>query len=167
MLNNKIKFYFIDWNLKHGSRISPMQTRGWKPKSKPLVQWPIGSIKFNHMIATCSGSLNSLSPQLPRYFWNMMGSSTTLHVCNICGCRREWIQGGVYIKCRCHTVHLFLFFSCVCPDHIYWQNITILPFRTLDWYWGNGVGWPNTILYFVRFVILHFQPRAAKQLILH
>ena len=95
MLNNKIKFYFIDWNLKHGSRIYPMQTRGWKPKSKPLVQWPIGSIKFNHMIATCSGSLNSLSPQLPRYFWNMMGSSTTLHVCNIHSFMREW---EVYIS---------------------------------------------------------------------
>ena len=47
------------------------------------------------------------------------------------------------------------FFSYTCPDHIYWQNITVLLLGAFDWYWDEATDWSNTILHFVRFVIVY------------
>jgi len=49
---------------------------------------------------------------------------------------------------------LSLFSSCVCPNHIQWQNFTVLQFRILDPFWDGGspAYWSNSILYLDRSV---------------
>ena len=49
---------------------------------------------------------------------------------------------------------LSLFSSCVCPNHIHWQNITVLQVRILDLFEMEEaqLTWPNRILYLGRSV---------------
>ena len=78
--------------------------------------------------------------------------------------------------CTCRYLYLYTakwhnsfihFFSCICPDSVYRQNITLLSLGTFSWHRDNGIVWSNTVLYFVRFVILYLESELALRVVSH